>query len=133
MWQPPPDRRSGRCSAQKEFSRLVALLPVEVMMPVQVRVVAADPAGVSHVCVSLSAAALLLCFVQLTNTGGCGARSNDCLIKLAYSCVTSWLACSPCCCAAVLSPRRCSRLICPPVASCPLATGPWSARPTLLA
>jgi hypothetical protein len=36
MWQPPPDRRSGRCSAQKEFGRLVNLLPVEVMMPVQV-------------------------------------------------------------------------------------------------
>lgn len=132
MWQPPPDRRSGRCSAQKEFSRLVALLPVEVMMPVQVRVLAADPAGASHVCVSLSAFALLLCFVQLTNTGGCGVRRNNCL-RLACSCVTIWWACCAVLCAAVLSPRRCSRLICPPVASCPLATGPWSARPTLLA
>ena len=36
MWQPPNDRRMSRCSAQKEFSRLVALLPVEVQMPVQV-------------------------------------------------------------------------------------------------
>lgn len=41
MWQPPPDRRSSRCSAQKEFSRLVALLPVEVQMPVQVCVAVA--------------------------------------------------------------------------------------------
>jgi hypothetical protein len=36
MWQPPQERRSSRCSAQKEFSRLVGLLPVEVQMPVQV-------------------------------------------------------------------------------------------------
>jgi hypothetical protein len=36
MWQPPPERRTNRCSAKKEFSRLIALLPTDVQMPVQV-------------------------------------------------------------------------------------------------
>jgi hypothetical protein len=37
MWQPPQERRTNRCSAKKEFSRLIALLPTDVQMPVQVR------------------------------------------------------------------------------------------------
>eukprot|EP00775_Hariotina_reticulata_P013107 gene13107-13235_t len=35
MWQPPSERRINRCSAKKEFSKLLQLLPVPVQVPVQ--------------------------------------------------------------------------------------------------
>jgi hypothetical protein len=38
MWQPSSDKRVSRCSAFKEFKHLVNMLPVDVQVPVQVRV-----------------------------------------------------------------------------------------------
>jgi hypothetical protein len=36
MWQPSSERRINRCSAKREFSKLLELFPVPVQVPVQV-------------------------------------------------------------------------------------------------
>lgn len=35
MWQPSAEKRTSRASAQREFKGLIALLPLEVQVPVQ--------------------------------------------------------------------------------------------------
>lgn len=100
MWQPSADRRANRCSAQKEFSKLWALLPVEVQMPVQV---SGSMNGAACMCVCVNACTKGTCRHVLrcgTCCSLCQLMSHSKQGACVFTCYYALLCCAgmPKCC-----------------------------------